>query len=64
LQIPNDPTADILDGLFKPKMARQGSNKTRLEEEVLACWRDWLIDLEGKTLHTYSIQEMGCLLEN
>ncbi|XP_016305880.1 G2/M phase-specific E3 ubiquitin-protein ligase-like [Sinocyclocheilus anshuiensis] len=41
--------ADIV-GLFKPQFTSpRGSNKRRQESRAVAFWRDWLLEVEGKT---------------
>lgn len=41
-------TADILEQLFEIRLSAVGSNKRQAEECVVAFWRDYLLDVEGK----------------
>lgn len=42
-------TADILDGLFHITFSIDGSNRKFVESRVVAFWRDYLQDAEGKS---------------
>ncbi|KAM4528196.1 G2/M phase-specific E3 ubiquitin-protein ligase [Odontesthes bonariensis] len=44
--IPKPLTADQLDRLFHIRWSEEGSNKKRVEETVVAFWRDYLQDIE------------------
>lgn len=41
-------TADILDHLFQIHFSESGSNRRMSENRVIAFWRDYLQDAEGK----------------
>ncbi|XP_016521610.1 G2/M phase-specific E3 ubiquitin-protein ligase-like [Poecilia formosa] len=45
---PQPLTADVMDQLFTPRLSPKGSNKRRLEEDVIPLWRDYLQDAEDE----------------
>ncbi|XP_013855982.1 uncharacterized protein LOC106511791 [Austrofundulus limnaeus] len=45
---PQQLTADMVDDLFTPRLAPEGSNRRRVEEAVIPLWRDYLQDAEDE----------------